>query len=269
MDLNSSIRKICFGDDVVVISSDKVEGSGDWNSPEYQDTDVSKGNKVVNTLSFYRMETDEISERYIAPCFLSCVKEKMVKRELIVSLKGDLYFVKLIINPVEDDSEPGVILGRSFLRLAHGVVNFAGSHLTQEEAKKEAMAVRISQKFALLKEERPIRREANENALADTASNINNMPYRIYETLGREEMKKIDRGIRMINHTQAEALGKLSNVLSQVGRTAKSDRNDEEEYVIKRKRFGALNYGPKPTPYLNYTNMEDRSLAIQIVTNPF
>nr|GFA41835.1 hypothetical protein [Tanacetum cinerariifolium] len=29
----------------------------------------------------------------------------------------------------------------------------AGSHLTQEEAEKEALAVRVSQKFALLKEE--------------------------------------------------------------------------------------------------------------------
>ncbi|GKB20136.1 hypothetical protein Tco_0854059 [Tanacetum coccineum] len=32
-------------------------------------------------------------------------------------------------------------------------------------------------------------------------------------------MKKIDRGITMINHTQAEAMGKLSNVLCQVGVT--------------------------------------------------
>ncbi|GJV62389.1 hypothetical protein Tco_1468489 [Tanacetum coccineum] len=45
------------------------------------------------------------------------------------------------------------------------------------------------------------------------------MPYRIYETLGREDMKKIDRGITMINHTQAEAMGKLIDVLCQVGVT--------------------------------------------------
>ncbi|GJR21504.1 hypothetical protein Tco_0970031 [Tanacetum coccineum] len=32
-------------------------------------------------------------------------------------------------------------------------------------------------------------------------------------------MKKVDRGITMINHTQAEAMGKLSNVLCQVGVT--------------------------------------------------
>ncbi|GKD62437.1 hypothetical protein Tco_1299946 [Tanacetum coccineum] len=156
------------------------------------------------------------------------------------------------------------------------------------------------------------------------------MPYRIYETLGREEMKKIDRGIRMINHTQAKAMRKLSNVLCQVGvttiiakflildipidrdapivvgrgflytmgsilntperlfstvdgvyhqtfratrfdvlRTAESDSDDEEEYVIKRNKFGAPIYGPKLAPYLNYTNPEDRSSAIQTVTNPF
>ncbi|GKC09252.1 DNA-directed DNA polymerase [Tanacetum coccineum] len=148
----------------------------------------------------------------------------------------------------------------------------------------------------------PIRLEGkvNENELADTGSDINTMPYRINETLGREEMKKIDRGITMINHTQVEAMGKLSNVLCQVRvttiiakflildipidhdaptmvgrgflytmgsilntpkrlfstfdgvchqtcratrfdvlRTAESDGDDEEEYVIKRNKFGA------------------------------
>nr|GEV67960.1 hypothetical protein [Tanacetum cinerariifolium] len=213
------------------------------------------------------METDEISERYIAPCFMNGLEaydgevnlefdenlisnefavklcldykvkkvKKLVKKELIVALNGELYFVKFIINPEEDDSEPGVILERSFLRLAHGVVDFgngvitiylepdpfednykktgkssedwdqlldfnfddvpkfgeeltlficnmekrnrnkkrtmenlnlfyqdvgpsspAGSHLTQEEAEKEALAIRISQKFALLEEGRHV-----------------------------------------------------------------------------------------------------------------
>ncbi|GJW72483.1 hypothetical protein Tco_0129400 [Tanacetum coccineum] len=114
MDPNSSLENICLGDDVIVISSDKVEGSGDWNSPKYQDTTVSKGKKVVNALSFYRMEPDEI----IKLCLDYEVKEgkKLVKKELIVALKGELYFVKFIINPVEDDFEPGVILGRFILR---------------------------------------------------------------------------------------------------------------------------------------------------------
>ncbi|GJZ03610.1 hypothetical protein Tco_0536885 [Tanacetum coccineum] len=56
----------------------------------------------------------------------------------------------------------------------------------------------------------PIRLEGkvNENALADTGSDINAMHYRIFETLGTEDMKKIDRGITMINHTQTETYGK-------------------------------------------------------------
>ncbi|GJR41556.1 hypothetical protein Tco_1309659 [Tanacetum coccineum] len=359
MDPNSSLRKICLGDDVIVISSDKVEGSGDWNSPEYQDTSVSKGKKVMNALSFYMIETDEISERYIAPCFGNGLEAfdrevNLAFDENMISNKFALYFIKFIINPEEDDFEPGVILGRSFLRLAQGVINFrngvitiypkpdpfeeesektgkssddwdqlldfnfddvpksgeellpfvckmgksnhnkkramenlnlfyqdigpsssAGRHLTQEEEEKEELAIRISQRYALLEEERPvieamayndkykkildeiwkykveldgktvkedeeavkrIKGEAmkdkddpgafifpirlegkvNKNALADTGSDINTMPYRIFETLGREDMKKIDRGITMINHTQAEAMGKLSNVLCQI-----------------------------------------------------
>ncbi|GKE32005.1 retrotransposon ORF1 [Tanacetum coccineum] len=67
----------------------------------------------------------------------------------------------------------------------------------------------------------PIRLEGqvNENALAYTGSDINTMHYWIYEQLGREDMKKVDRGITMINHTQAEAMGILTHVLCQVGVT--------------------------------------------------
>ncbi|GKE88344.1 hypothetical protein Tco_1565819, partial [Tanacetum coccineum] len=67
----------------------------------------------------------------------------------------------------------------------------------------------------------PIKLEGrvNKNALADTGSDINTMPYWIYEQLEREDMKNVDRGITMINHTQAEAMGILTNVLCQVGVT--------------------------------------------------
>ncbi|GKD48029.1 hypothetical protein Tco_1277005, partial [Tanacetum coccineum] len=56
--------------------------------------------------------------------------KKLVKKELIAALKGELYFVKFIINPKEDDVEPGVILGRSFLRLAKGIVDFGNEMIT-------------------------------------------------------------------------------------------------------------------------------------------
>nr|GEW40027.1 putative reverse transcriptase domain, ribonuclease H-like domain, aspartic peptidase domain protein [Tanacetum cinerariifolium] len=239
----------------------------------------------------------------------------------------EIYFVKFIINPEEDEFKPGVILGRSFLTLAIGIVDFGNKvitiypepdpfeddyeqtgkcsddwdqlfdfnfddvpksgeelplfvykmgksirnkkramenlnlfyqdvgpssstrfDLTQKEAAKEALAIRISQRYALLEEERPTVKEdeeavkrikgealkekddpgafifpirlegkVDENALADTGLDINSMPYRLFETLGRDDMKKIDRGITMINHTQAEAIGKLSNPRKYVG----------------------------------------------------
>nr|GEZ95387.1 hypothetical protein [Tanacetum cinerariifolium] len=295
------------------------------------------------------METYEISERYIAPCFVNglesydgevnlefdenlisnefavklCLDYEvkkgkiLVKKELIVALKGELYFMKFIINPEKYDFEPRVILGRSFLRLANGVVDFGEALKEKDDPGAFIFPIRLEGKV-------------NENALADTGSDINTMPYQIYETLGREEMKKIDRGITMINHTQAKAMRKLSNVLCQVGvtiiiaiflildipidrdapivvgrgflytigsilntldrlfsifdgvyhqtfqavrfdvlRTAESDSDDEEEYVIKRDKFRSPIYGSKPAPYLNCTNLEDRSSAIQIVTHPF
>nr|GEU81121.1 zinc finger, CCHC-type [Tanacetum cinerariifolium] len=198
MDPNSSLGKICLRDDVVVIPSDRVEGSRDWNSLEYQDTVGSKGKKVVNALSFYKMEMDDISERYIAPCFVNGLEayDGEGNLEFEENLISKEFAVKLCLENEEDDFEPGFILGRSFLRLAHGVIDFsnevimiylepdpfkddskktgkssddwdplldfnfddvprfreeltrpsssAEGHLIQEEAEKEALAIRIS-----------------------------------------------------------------------------------------------------------------------------
>ncbi|GKB54301.1 hypothetical protein Tco_0905054 [Tanacetum coccineum] len=216
----------------------------------------------MKAMVFHQMETEEVSDRFVAPCFVNgleaydgdinlgveenmisneyvvklCLEHevkrgnKVVKKELIVALRGEIYFVKFIINPKEDDVEPGVILGRSFLRMTKKITNFragtvtiypdidrfleeteeeekinddwdhllefniddipllgeeellpfvckmgkssrnkkramenlnffyqdigtsspAGGHLTQEEASKEALTIRMSQKFALL-----------------------------------------------------------------------------------------------------------------------
>ncbi|GJY81180.1 hypothetical protein Tco_0493931 [Tanacetum coccineum] len=183
-------------------------------------------------------------------------------------MRGEIYFVKFIINPDEDDIKPGVIFRRSFLRLTKAITDFGtgtvmiypeldpflddseeeekgsvkdlddlfdfdfddiplllgeepqqfvckigksgrnkkkvmekldyfyqnirpssstGRHMTQEEAEKEALVISISQ--------------------------------RIYEELGRDDIKKVNRGIIMVNYTKAEALGVLLNVLCQVGFT--------------------------------------------------
>ncbi|GJT18707.1 hypothetical protein Tco_0877413 [Tanacetum coccineum] len=77
------------------------------------------------------METEDISERYDASCFVNVKNgEKVVKKELIVALRGEIYFVKFIINPEEDDIEPGVVLGRSFLRLTKGIADFGNIIIT-------------------------------------------------------------------------------------------------------------------------------------------
>ncbi|GJW74107.1 hypothetical protein Tco_0133477 [Tanacetum coccineum] len=221
MDPNSSLGKICLGENIVEISSDKVEGSGDWNSPEFQDTDNNGQKKETKAMIFHQMDTEEVSDRFVAPCFVNrleaydgeinlgveenmisneyaiklCLEHevkrgnKVVKKELVVSLRGESYFCEVhVVTSEEDDVEPGVILGRSFLLMTKAI---------------------------LISDFGTIGGQVNENALVDTGSDINNMPYRIYEQLGREDMKNVDREITMINHTQAEAMGILTNVLCQ------------------------------------------------------
>ncbi|GKB32991.1 retrotransposon ORF1, partial [Tanacetum coccineum] len=286
----------------------------------------------------------------------------------------------------EDNVEPGVIFGRSFMRLVNGIVDFGNGMINvyleqdpfeddyEKTEKKEVRPVletmayndkykkvldeiwkdRVELDGMITEEEEevikkvkgdalkekddpgafifPIRLEGkvNENALADTGSDINTMPYRIYKKLGREEIKKVNRGITMINHTQVKPMGILTSVLCQVGvttliakflildipidrdapivvgrgflytiggivntperlfstfdgichqtfraarsdvlRTTESDSDDEEEYEIKRNKFGAPMYGPKLAAYLNCNDPAERSLALQAVINPF
>ncbi|GKF38255.1 DNA-directed DNA polymerase, partial [Tanacetum coccineum] len=217
-----------------------------------------------------------------------------------------------------------------------------GTPLTQEEAEKRGLAHNISMRYEILEEVRPIgwkikpeeervmvkvkgqmlkekkdpgafifpiRLEGliNENALADTGSDTNTMPYRIYKHLGRDDIMKEERNITMINYTEAEVTGRLVNVFCQVGfntlsakflileihvdrdapivvghgfldtvggniraarsltkpleqldqkkiRTAKSDSDDEEYYVIKRNEIGTPIQNSRPIGYQNNTN---------------
>ncbi|GJX94949.1 agenet domain-containing protein [Tanacetum coccineum] len=378
MDPNSSLGKICLGENIVEILSDKVKGSGDWNSPEFQDTANSGQMKETKAMVFYQMDTEEVSDRFVAPYFVNgleayngeinigveenkilneyavqlCLKHevkkgnKVVKKELIVALRAITDFeartvtIYLEIDPFLEDIEeeeksldywdhlldfnlddvpllgeeellPFVCkMGKSshnkkramenlnFFYQDIGTSSSAGGHLTQEEAPKEALAIRMNKveldgkivkeeeeavkriKGEALKEKDnprafifPIRLEGqvNKNALADTGSDINTMPYRIYKQLGKKDIKKVDRGITMINHTQRLFLTfdgfchqTFRATRSDVMRNAESDSDDEEEYQIKRNKFGAPIYGLKPAPYLNCNDPAERSLAIQI-----
>ncbi|GJX09857.1 hypothetical protein Tco_0199716 [Tanacetum coccineum] len=156
MDPSSSVGKTCLGANVIEISSDKAEGHGDWNSLEYLDTANSGGKKETKAMVFHKMDTEEISDRFVAPCFINGLKaydeeinlgveenmisnefavklcldhevkrtNKVVKKELIVALRGEIYFLKFIINPEDDDVEPRVVFGKSFLRLTKAIAYF-------------------------------------------------------------------------------------------------------------------------------------------------
>ncbi|GJV20775.1 hypothetical protein Tco_1369795, partial [Tanacetum coccineum] len=134
----------------------------------------------------------------------------------------------------------------------------------QIKPKEERAMVKL--KGHILKEKKdpgafifPIRLEGliNENALADTGSDTNTMPYRIYEQLGRDDIMQEERNITMINYTEAKVTGRLVNVLCQVGFTtliAESDSDDEEDYVIKRNDMGTPIHNSRPIGYQNNTN---------------
>ncbi|GJY69972.1 hypothetical protein Tco_0472954 [Tanacetum coccineum] len=279
------------------------------------DTANSGQKKETKAMVFHQMDTEEVSDRFVSPCFVNGleaydgeinlgVEKNMISNEYAVKLyleheKGyeeeekslddwdhlldfNLDYISLLggeeLSPFickmgkSSHNKKRSMENLSFFYQDIGISSSAGGHLTQEEAAKEALAIRISQKFALLEELRHVietmayqdkykkildeiwkdkveldgkimneeeeavksikgealkekddpgafifhirlERQVNKNALADTGSDINTMPYRIYEQLGREEMKKVDRGIMMINHTQAEAMGILTNVL--------------------------------------------------------
>nr|GEY81055.1 hypothetical protein [Tanacetum cinerariifolium] len=122
--------------------------------------------------------------------------------------------------------------------------------LTQEEAEKWALAYSIIMRYEMLEEGRPMLKEKkdpgafiflirlecliNENALADTGSDINTMPYRIYKQLGMDDIMKKDRNITMIIYTEAEVTGWLVNVMCQVGFTTLSAKFLVMEILVDR-----------------------------------
>ncbi|GKC02182.1 hypothetical protein Tco_0993792, partial [Tanacetum coccineum] len=310
---------------VIEISSDKIKGSEDWNSLEYQDTAGSKGKKVMSALSFYKMETDEISER----------KEKswLRKSSLLLDQLLDFNFDDV---PKSGEELPLFVckMGKSNRNKKRAMENLnlfyqdigpplsAGGHLTQEEATKEALAIRISQKYALLEKERPVietmayndkyktiideiwkdkveldgknvkedeeavkrlkgealkekddpgafifpirlEGKVNENALAVGVTTIIAKFLILDIPIDYDAPIMVGRGflymMGSILNTPERLFSTFDEVCHQtfkaarfdVLRTAESDSDDEQEYVIKRNKFGAPIYGPKPAPYLN------------------
>nr|GFB40348.1 hypothetical protein [Tanacetum cinerariifolium] len=73
IDPNSSIGKICLVEDNHVSVNDGIESHREWETPEGQDTTCSQKKKEAKTFTFtfYKMETEEVSERYATPCFVN------------------------------------------------------------------------------------------------------------------------------------------------------------------------------------------------------
>ncbi|GJW11417.1 RNA-directed DNA polymerase, eukaryota, reverse transcriptase zinc-binding domain protein [Tanacetum coccineum] len=78
-------------------------------------------------------EENMLSDEFALKLWLDCEErfgKKIIKKELIVALRGEIYFVKFIINPKQDDVDPCVIFGRSFMRLTKGIVDFGNETIT-------------------------------------------------------------------------------------------------------------------------------------------
>ncbi|GKA09168.1 hypothetical protein Tco_0688499 [Tanacetum coccineum] len=364
---------------------------------------------------FHQIDTEEVSDRFVAPCFVNRleaydgeinlgVEENMISNEYVEKLclehevkRGNKVVKKMMaetviiyhdIDPFLEDTEEEEksmddwdhfldfnlddvpLLGREELppfvckmgKSSHnkkrsmenlslfyqdiGTSSSASGHLTQEEVAKEALAVRISQKFALLEEVMPV---IETMAYHDKYKKVLDEIWKDKVELDGKIAKKEEEVVKRIKgealkekddpgafifpirlEGQVEAMRILINVLCQVGvttliskflilnipidrdapivvgrgfmrtiggivntperlfltfdgfchqtfraarsaamRNAESNSDDEEEYEIKRNKFGAPIYGPKPAPYLNCNDPAERSLAIHTITNPF
>ncbi|GJU93418.1 hypothetical protein Tco_1318174 [Tanacetum coccineum] len=146
MDLTSSLGRICLGENVYRSSSEKVKGHGDWNAPEYTDTTGSKEKKEPfeddyekteksmddwdQLLDFNFDDIPQLDGEELPPFVCKIGKSSRNKKRAMDNLN---------------------LLYRDI-----GTSLSTRRYLTQEEAVKEALALRISQKFALLEEVRPV-----------------------------------------------------------------------------------------------------------------
>ncbi|GJR70040.1 DNA-directed DNA polymerase [Tanacetum coccineum] len=257
MDPNTSIERICLGEDNRISLNDGIESNEEWDTPGCHDTVDSRQRKAF---TFYRMETEEISDRYIVPCFVNGLEaydgeinlendKNLISNEFVVNLCLEHEFT---INPEEDDIKPGVMLGRSFMRLTKGIANFGNEIITiypgldpfnddsdktnESEDDWEPRPIIETRKFIdqhkklldsvmldklkldgeVEDDEEEATKEVDSFALVDTGSNINVIPYHLYTKLGREDVKPVAKKITMLNHLKAEPMGILKDVLCQV-----------------------------------------------------
>ncbi|GJS56482.1 hypothetical protein Tco_0629844 [Tanacetum coccineum] len=256
MDPNSSVERICLGEDNHVSLNDKVESHGEWDTTECYDT-ADSGQK---------------KEFAIKLCLEHEVKngDKVVKKEFIVALKGEIYFVKFIINPEEYDIEPGVVdilegidfgdipeikgidvppyvckMGKSSGNKKKSCKNYKMKYdgkgpsltinhaLTREELSREELEKDLWERIVILNEPRPIietlkygdtYKKILDTVLLDKLKLDGELELEEIEAneemkLGREQVKPVRHNVSMLNHSEAEPMGMIKDMLCQVGVT--------------------------------------------------
>nr|GEU65984.1 hypothetical protein [Tanacetum cinerariifolium] len=115
----------------------------------------------------------------------------------------------------EDATEPGVVLGRSFMHLTRRIADFGNGIII------------IYLELDPFLDSSGGTKSINDLDFEDIPEieGVEILPffrskchaYRIYKELGSEELKNVNRGITMLNHSKAEPMGLLKDVLCHVG----------------------------------------------------
>nr|GEX51419.1 hypothetical protein [Tanacetum cinerariifolium] len=314
MEPNTSLGHICMREQHGVSLNDKVKSEGHWDGSEFQDTTNSGEKKIAKSFTFYKMEMVEneknmISNEVSVKLLLNYEEkngEKIVKKDFLVALNGELYFVKFIINLKQYDVKPSVVFGRSFLRLTKGIVDFRNERtysdegpsltvkqpLTQEEMSCEAIEKDIYDRILILQEPRLIietlKFSDQHKKLLDSVL-LDKLKLDGEVKIDKEEAtEEIIRGYKMISekndpgvfvlpirieakfdtHALADTSSNI-NVIPYLRNKHEESDDDEEEYCVKRDKNGKPIYGLKFAKYLNCDDPMDRGLALQEALNPF
>ncbi|GJY86998.1 agenet domain-containing protein [Tanacetum coccineum] len=193
MDPHTSLGRLCMDEHHGIYFNDKIESEGNWSGPEYLDIADSGKKKEVKAFNFHMMETEEVCERYITLCFV----EGLDAYDGII----DLEYEKILIS-----NEFAVKLGLQYEIVGEELIRGYKAIKEKEDPIFFMLPIRLEGKY-------------NNHALVDTGSNINMMPYRIYELLGRDKVKPRSDKVRMLDHLSAEFMGRLLDVLCEVGVT--------------------------------------------------
>nr|GEX20743.1 hypothetical protein [Tanacetum cinerariifolium] len=178
------------------------------------------------------MDTEEISGRYVAPCFVNGLESYDGK----IGDDWDLLLDDLDFGDIPDIK--GVEIPPFMCKMRK-----SKKSLTREEAEREALTIDICRRYSLLEDEIPvietmaysdtykkildgicldkmkldgeIKKEGKEAIIKIKGEALIEKENPGAFELGREELKNVNKGITMLNHSKAEPMGILKVVLCQ------------------------------------------------------